>query len=196
MEKNLSTEERFLEAARKVFSKKGYAGTKTRDIAQEAGLNLALLNYYFRSKEKLFERVMAEKLQQLFSFLAPALNDSGTSLSEKIEWIAANYIDMLIKNPDLPLFVLSEIRNNPEKFGKAVQLDSFILKSHFMKQVTEKKTGINPVHFFINFLGMLVFPFIIQPVFQATGAVGSEAYIQLLKERKTFIPVWIMSMLE
>ena len=65
-ETNLSTEEKFKEAARVVFTRKGYAATKTRDIAEEAGLNLALLNYYFRSKEKLFEIIMLEKITQLF----------------------------------------------------------------------------------------------------------------------------------
>lgn len=58
---DLSTEQKIIEAARKVFTRKGYSATRTRDIAEEAGLNLALLNYYFRSKQKLFELVMAEK---------------------------------------------------------------------------------------------------------------------------------------
>ena len=62
-EKEISTEEKILEAASKVFTEKGFAGTRTRDIAEHAGINLALLNYYFRSKEKLFEQVMKAKCQ-------------------------------------------------------------------------------------------------------------------------------------
>jgi AcrR family transcriptional regulator len=141
----LSTEEKFKEAARIVFTKKGYAATKTRDIAEQAGLNLALLNYYFRSKERLFEIVMIEKVQQLFAFMAPVLNNPDTSLHEKIDLIVPSYIDMLLKNPDLPLFVLSEIKSNPERFGKMIQANGNILQSSFMRQLAGKKKDVNPV---------------------------------------------------
>jgi AcrR family transcriptional regulator len=195
-ENSLSTEEKFKEAARIVFTKKGYSATKTRDIAEQAGLNLALLNYYFRSKEKLFEIIMIERVQQLFAFIAPALNNPETSLNDKIDWIAANYIEMLVKNPDLPLFVLSEIRNSPERFAKIIQLDGFVLKSYFIRQLAEKKKDVNPLQFFINFLGMMVFPFISRPVFQATGVISEEAYMKIIQERKRLIPQWMKMTLE
>ncbi|MBA4166357.1 MAG: TetR/AcrR family transcriptional regulator [Chitinophagaceae bacterium] len=195
-EKNLSTEEKLKEAARIVFTKKGYAATKTRDIAEQAGLNLALLNYYFRSKEKLFEIVMLERIQLLFNFIAPTFNDPSTTLNEKIDRIAVQYIEMLNQHPDLPLFVLSEIRNNPERFGKNVQLDTFIMKSHFVQQLAEKKKDINPVQLMVSFLGMLVFPFIARPVFQAAGAVKEQAYRQMIEERKTLVPKWMKLMLK
>lgn len=193
---HLSTEEKFKEAARIVFTRKGYAGTKTRDIAEQAGLNLALLNYYFRSKEKLFEIIMMEKVQQLFSFIAPITNDQSKSLNEKIDLISKNYIDLLIKNPDLPLFVLSEIRNNPKRFGKMVQLDTFILQSHFIKQLAEKKKDINPIQLFLSFLGMLVFPFIANPVLQATGSINQAAFNHLMEQRKTLVAQWMKVMLQ
>ncbi len=194
--KNRSTEEKLKEAAERVFTKKGYAATTTRDIADTAGLNLALFHYYFRSKEKLFETIMLEKIQQLFAFMAPALNDHDTTLAEKIEWIADHYIGMLLKNPDLPLFVLSEIRTNPGRFGKTLQLDTTILKSHFMKQVVEKKKDIQPTQLFLNFLGMMIFPFIIKPVFQATGVAGDEEFRRLMEERKAMVPIWFKMMLK
>jgi AcrR family transcriptional regulator len=195
-ELNLSTEEKFKDAARIVFTKKGFAATKTRDIAEEAGLNLALLNYYFRSKEKLFEIVMTENLQRLFSSLAPTLNNEELALEEKISVIANNYIDMLFANPDLPLFVLSEIRTRPERFNKIVQLDTYVLKSHFIKQLAAKKPGVNPVQFLISFIGMLVFPFISKPVFQTSGAFDETVFNQLIEQRKTLIPIWMNCMLE
>ncbi|CAH0310085.1 putative HTH-type transcriptional regulator YttP [Pedobacter sp. Bi27] len=195
-ESDLSTEEKIKEAARVVFTKKGYAGTKTRDIAEEAGLNLALLNYYFRSKEKLFEIVMMEKVKQLFSFIAPALNDEETSLDEKLELIASSYIDMLIKNPDLPIFVLSEIRNNPESFGKMIQSKGYVLKTHFIQQLAEQKKDINPIQFLLNFMSMMIFPFIAKPILTVAGPVNDETFTQLLKERKALIPKWMKMMLE
>jgi AcrR family transcriptional regulator len=98
---DLSTEEKIKEAAKKVFTQKGYFATRTRDIAEEAGLNLALLNYYFRSKEKLFEIVMLEKVQKFFGVLLPVLNNPATTLEEKIESIPDKYIDLILENPDL-----------------------------------------------------------------------------------------------
>lgn len=195
-EVNLSTEEKFKEAARVVFSRKGYAATKTRDIAEQAGLNLALLNYYFRSKQNLFEIIMIEKVQQLFAFISPVFDDPKTSLHEKIDLIAVNYIDLLLKNPDLPLFVLSEIRNHPERFAKNVQLTTFLLKSVFVQQLMVKKKDINPLQLFLSFLGMLVFPFIVKPVFEITGTVSDKMFIKLMEERKTLTAQWMKLMLK
>ena len=194
-DKGLSTEEKFKEAARIVFTKKGYAATKTRDIAEQAGLNLALLNYYFRSKERLFEIVMIEKVQQLFAFMAPVLNNPDTSLYEKIDLIAPSYIGMLLKNPDLPMFVLSEIKSNPERFGKMIRANN-VLQSSFIRQIAAKKKGVNPIQLFLNFLGMLVFPFIVQPVLQTIVPMNEEAYNQLLEQRKRLVPQWMRMMLE
>ncbi|MBS1688702.1 MAG: TetR/AcrR family transcriptional regulator, partial [Bacteroidetes bacterium] len=85
IEKNSSTEEKIKEAARKVFLQKGYAATRTRDIAEEAGYNLALLNYYFRSKEKLFDIIMVETMQNFLHSVKEILRDEQTSLQEKLE---------------------------------------------------------------------------------------------------------------
>src|ERR1700751_6460756 len=97
--KNISTEEKIKQAARKIFMQKGYAATRTRDIAEEAGINLALLNYYFRSKEKLFDLIMLESLHDFRQHIIVALNDEKTSLESKIETLVSNYIDLLINQP-------------------------------------------------------------------------------------------------
>src|SRR5688572_8380530 len=86
-----SSEQKIKTAADTVFTKKGYAATRTRDIAEEAGINLALLNYYFRSKEKLFELIMMEKLTSFFGTIVPVLNDAGLSLEQKIVSVSKRY---------------------------------------------------------------------------------------------------------
>lgn len=192
---DLSTEEKIKEAARKVFTQKGYAATRTRDIVQEAGINLALLNYYFRSKEKLFEIIMFEKVQQLFGIILPILNEPSTTLEVKLQKIASTYIDMLIQNPDLPLFVLSEIRNNPEQFGDKLQLTKVINESVLIKQLKEKKPDLNPLHFLFNILGLTIFPFIAKPVFGAAQTFNEEMFVSIVNERKKLIPIWLASML-
>lgn len=196
--KNLdaSTEEKIIEAARKVFTQKGYAATRTRDIAEEAGLNLALLNYYFRSKEKLFGLVMSEKIGQLFGIITPIVNDDKTSLEEKIALIVPAYLNVLSENPGLPLFVLSEIRNNPEHFNNKVQAGKLLSQSSLVKQLLAKRPEINPLHFILNLMGMCIFPFITKPVFQASGLLNEASFAQLIEERKIFIVKWVDLMLE
>ncbi len=196
VEPDITTEEKIKEAARKVFMKKGYAATRTRDIAEEAGLNLALLNYYFRSKEKLFEIVMMEKVQKLFGIIAPILNDTSTPLEKKIEVAASNYISMLMENPDLPLFVMSEIRNNPDRFAGKIQAVKLIQESHFVKQIKEKRPDINPLHFVISLLGMILFPFIAKPVLQDAGNLSTKGFQNMMEERKALIPLWVKALMK
>src|SRR5688572_22160490 len=156
-----TTEERIKAAARKVFTKKGYSAARTRDIAEEAGINLALLNYYFRSKEKLFDIVMMENLQQFLLGLKSVLHNEKSSLSEKVAVIAEEYINMLKANPDLPVFVLSEIRTNPEKLADTMKVKTLLLESVFFKQLMQATKGkIHPMHLLINIMGLTVFPFV------------------------------------
>jgi AcrR family transcriptional regulator len=106
------TEQKIKEAARKVFMEKGFDGTTTRDIAEVAGINQALTNYYFRSKEKLFQLIFddiyREYFQEIFSIMAQPLD-----LRTKIPLLLEAHFDLFDQNPDLPLFLLSEMRRHP-----------------------------------------------------------------------------------
>lgn len=193
---DLSTGEKIKEAARKVFTQKGYAATRTRDIAEEAGINLALLNYYFRSKEKLFKEVMLEKVQQLFGTLLPLMSDPSTKLESKIEGIVSTYLDMLLANPDLPLFVLSEIRGQQEQLKKVLPLEKILQDISFVKQLKERRPDIKPVHYLMNILGMTVFPFIAMPAFETMGIINKSEFAALISERKKLIPLWVNAILK
>src|SRR5690606_3884077 len=119
-------------AARIVFHKKGYAATRTRDIAEEAGINLALLNYYFRSKEKLFNIIMTETLSGFVQTMTSILNDENTSLEKKVENIAARYIDLILIEPEIPGFIVSEIRNNPSSLLEKLPVKQLVHNSVFV----------------------------------------------------------------
>ncbi len=194
-EVNLSTEQKIKEAAQRVFMKKGYAATRTRDIAEEAGINLALLNYYFRSKEKLFDLIMLEKLAKFFGGIAPILNQPETSLEQKFVLLSSNYIDLLAANPDLPLFILSEIRTNPERFVSKLPVAK-VVDSHFIKQLQERRPEVHPLHFLMNILGLSVFPFIMKPIFLASGIMNEKAFSGRMEERKALIPKWMGRLLK
>ena len=136
---DISTEEKIKEAARVVFTRKGFVAAKVRDIAAEAGINLSLVNYYFRSKEKLFEIIMAETVRNLFSEIKHIINDEQTSIIRKIELITDHYIDMLIRNPDFPLFLVNEVMSGSDTLTAVIRSENLFWNSHFAKQLIELK---------------------------------------------------------
>ena len=196
IEEDFSTEEKIKKAARKVFMQKGYAATRTRDIAEEAEINLALLNYYFRSKEKLFHEVMMEKIQQFFGILLPVINDPSTKLEKKIELMVSSYTDMLMENPDLPLFILSEMKGRSDNISKILPVQKITGKVSFIQQLKEKRPDINPIQFLMTILGMIVFPFVARPAFELIAATNKNELQRILLERKKLIPVWVKAMLK
>lgn len=191
-----STEEKIKDAARKVFMRKGFSATRTRDIAEEADINLALLNYYFRSKKKLFDEIMQEKFKKLFGVIIPLLNDTTTSLEIKIELVASGYIEVLLENPDLPIFIFNEIRKEDSSIVQNIKFDKVILNSSFMNQLKERRSDVNPIQFLISILGMTIFPFIAKPMMLLSGMSNDETFTVLMNERKELIPIWAKAMLE
>lgn len=195
-----STEEKIKNAARTVFHKKGFAGTRTRDIAEEAGINLALLNYYFRSKEKLFDIIVLETMQSFFNSMADAFNNDQTSLESKVETLVSNYIDLLTKNPDIPLFILSELKMNPTEIVKKIGVKDLVMNSYFMKQYIEEANAgkiamLHPMHFIMNMMGMIVFPFIASPILKSLGDLPQDDFNDMMQQRKKMIPLWIKAIL-
>ncbi len=195
-----STEEKIKEAARKVFTQKGYAATRTRDIAEEADINLALLNYYFRSKEKLFNLIMLESFGTFIYGLKEVLNNRNTSLDEKLVDIVNHYIDMLTANPDLPLFIMSEIRANSDHLLSNIVTRDFILDSYFIKQYQEesaanKRESLNPLQLIMTIVGTVVFPFIASPLIKKLGDTDQEGFDKLMDERRKLAPKWIKAMI-
>jgi len=198
--KDISTEERIKAAARKVFHQKGFAGTRTRDIAEEAGINHAMLNYYFRSKEKLFEMVMMETMAQFFKGVNLMLNDENTSLDEKIDLIVSNYVDLLLKEPELPTFILNEVRPNPQAFVEQNPIKEALTHSVLTRQYAEavargEITEPNLMQAILNVIGLVIFPFIAKPILTSIVNIPEEQYKALMLQRKTLIPQWIKAIL-
>jgi AcrR family transcriptional regulator len=191
----LSTEDKILLAASKIFTEKGFSGTRTRDIAEEAGINLALLNYYFRTKEKLFEQVMKVKLILLFGQIVPIVTNVTTSLDEKIDLASAKYFEILTQNPNLPIFVLSEIQKKTSDINSILPFEKVLKNSYLMIQIEERKSDLNPFHFLFNYLSMTVFPFLGKPVLQSFDLMNDDEFQKFVEERKTLVPIWIKMML-
>jgi AcrR family transcriptional regulator len=197
---NTSTEEKIKEAARKVFTQKGYAATRTRDIAEASGYNLALINYYFRSKEKLFDIIMVEHLQSFVHSVLGIVNDRHTSLMEKIEQLVSHYIDMLIANPDLPIFVLSAINADPKRLiaktmFEQVRPENVYLIEQWHEMNKRMEAQVNPMHMMLNILSMTIFPFAASPLFRSKTGMDQDTFNAMMQERKKLIPLWVKTML-
>lgn len=195
--KDQTTEEKILEAAKKVFVQQGMAGARMQDIADEAGINKALLHYYFRSKEQLFEVIFKEAAARLF----PTINQiftSDASLFEKIENFCEEYISVIIENPYLPLFVLNEINRDPRFFFSKVWTGKTRPQPEKLIEQIEKeiKKGtikrISPLQLLMNLISMAVFPFVGKPMFMANLGLDELQFRAVMEQRKKEIPKFII----
>ena len=190
----LTTEQKIIEAASKLFSRKGFAATKTREIAEEAGINLALLNYYFGSKENLFKGVVKEKLRMLLKAMIPVLSDAEVSLQEKVTTIAENYTELLLENEELPIFILNEWSVNKELFVEITRNARLFTMPVIQEQLKEKGTTMNAPDFIVNILGLVMFPFVAKPMITSSGLVKEEEFVDFVMQRKEKIWEWIFKM--
>jgi AcrR family transcriptional regulator len=200
-ESDPSTEEKIKRAARQVFHQKGFAATRTRDIAEASGINLALLNYYFRSKEKLFDLIMMETLQRFLQSMGTVFHDPATSLDQKFEIVAERYIDLLVEEPDIPLFIMSELRTNPKDLLQHMNVKELLMKSAFVAQfqqaIKEEKIPPQPLlQFLMNMMSLIAFPFIASPIFKNLGNLKDEDFNFLMADRKKMIPKWIKAIIK
>lgn len=116
-----STEERILEAAVQEFMAKGYAGARTTAIAEAAGVTHAMLHYYFRTKDKLFDRIIESKIGTLRDIMLASLGDPTIPLFDKIKSTIENHQDFIAANPELPRFMINEVLSRPDRMPKVIE---------------------------------------------------------------------------
>ena len=195
-----NTEIKIKNPAKHLFLKKGFSATTTREIAKESNINLALLNYYFTSKRKLFEIIMLETIHDFLSKMVEVYNDHSTTLEEKLKLTSSKYIDMIIAEPHLPTFVVNELKNNPTTFSKMLK-GKMIMESQLVEQFKEGvKKGVykkmDPIHFVTNMLSLIVHPFIISPIIIKMQKLSKKDFNEMMNDRKKLIPNWIIQMIK
>ena len=192
-----NTETEILNAAKEVFQQKGMAGTRMQEIADKANINKALLHYYYRNKQLLFEAVF----QSAFKLLAPQLHkilNDDSDLFEKIKNFTENYVSFVIKHPYLPNFVIQELSKNPEFVQKLRADKNFPSIKKFKTQVNQAAIQgiIKPIEaeqLFINIMSLNIFPFIGQPLLMVLVNADKESYNKILKKRKTEVAAFIIN---
>lgn len=116
-----STEERILEGAVQEFMTKGYAGARTTAIAEAAGVTHAMLHYYFRTKDKLLDRIIESKIGTLRDIMLASLGDPTIPLFDKIKSTIENHQDFIAANPELPRFMINEVLSRPDRMPKVIE---------------------------------------------------------------------------
>jgi AcrR family transcriptional regulator len=198
---NDGTEQKILEASLKIFRQKGYAGTKMQKIADEAHINKAALNYYFRSKENLFKKVFELTFREIFPKIGIALNVEG-DFFKKVDKFIEVYIDFLFENIQLIHFVISEIHMNAPIISDILLTQNPSFNPHLFLAEMQKEMDagrlnkVNPQHFFINLISMCVFPFLSKEIFGRVFKMSDEEVFEFLKARKIEVSKFVRAALE
>ncbi|MDQ2177336.1 TetR/AcrR family transcriptional regulator [Marinifilum sp. D714] len=167
--KSVETQELILKTAKDIFAQKGYAGARMQEIADAAGINKALLHYYYRSKEKLFDQVFEEAFKKLAGPLATFLADDS-ELFQKIRNICKHYNNVLMEYPFLPNFILNEVNTDPTRILKLINVEGVMLgKEKTLAQISKAVEDgvireIDPRELILNIISLSIFPFAGKPI--------------------------------
>lgn len=206
-ERDGDTEQRILDAAHAVFMRTGTAGARMQEIAREAGVNSALLHYYFRSKDRLAEAVFRDAASRLFPAVLGALS-SDAPLELKVERFVHLYIDTVRQNPFVPGYILAELHHHPERLTSLVSAAAgapvpgvrAALLGRLDTELRERAAAgtmrsIAPEQFLVNLLGLCVFPFVARPLLHAVLGMTGEQYDRFLDARREELPGFILNAL-
>ena len=195
---NKDTEQKILESARNVLIQKGLAGARMQDIADQAGVNKALLHYYFTSKDKLFNIVFEQEFGNFFSSLAQVIA-SDQPLFEKIKKVVALDIEKLSQFPDMPIFVLNEVSRNPEVILSRLQnIPVEMVLGLFQQQINAEveRGNIRPIaagQLLVNIQSLCVFPFLARPMLRGLMKMNEEEFKAMIQLRKNEVAEFIIN---
>lgn len=191
------TEEKIFEAATEVFIEKGMDGARMQDIASYAGINKALLHYYYRTKDQLFNAVFEMILKQILKKFAPVFDETLT-LEEKIRFFFKEHIAFLQANPRLPGFLLNEINRNPDRIKKLlnnVDIESLWLKLYEQHKEELKKYNITQEtmpQIMMSIAAISVFPFAARGIVEGILGKLNIDFNEYMEERKVFAAEFVI----
>lgn len=197
-----STEEKILASAKKVFYQKGLKGARMQEIADDAGVNKAMLHYYFRSKQKLFDQVFSQSVRSITPHLMDAfLGESN--LQTKIAHLVELTIDLFLEEPFLSNFIVNQLSNNPEKLFKSIlQYDDGLVGKIlplFNQQIQEEieqgsiASDLKPAELIINILSLCLLPIMAQTVFQRMMGIDDERMKRFMAKRRQTVAQFVLN---
>lgn len=193
----MTTEEKIFNAAQVIFQKKGFAAARMQEIADEAGINKAMLHYCFKNKQALFQAVF----MSAFTQLAPQLNEifnSNDSIFDKIKKFTNSYISFVIEKPYLPPFIIQEMNNNPDFVFSFLNNENRPNPLNFIFQIEKEiERGnikkVSPKQLLLDIISLTVFPFAAQAMVKGILHLSDEEFLQMMEERKVIIAEQIIN---
>lgn len=202
-----ATEQRILDAARAVFVRKGTAGARMQEIAAEAGVNQALLHYYFRSKERLSAAVFQQLAMRLFPAIVETLG-GDLPLDHKIDRFVALYLENLQRAPFLPAYLLAELHHHPERVEQVLAsvtggTPGAVMRPLFRKLGAQIDEGVRagsmrpiaPEQFAANLISLCIFPFAARPMFRIMFEMDDARFDAFIERRRKEIPDFVRNAL-
>jgi AcrR family transcriptional regulator len=203
--KNRTTEEQILDAAHTVFLRRGTSGTRMQDIAAEAGVNQALLHYYFRSKERLSEAVFRRAAAQLLPRVIDVMA-SDLALEDKIAGVVELEIDHLLRAPYLPGYIISELHHHPERVRQLLSAVTGMTPEDVRPRVFSRLRlqleaaaaegrfrSIAPDQFIINLFSLCIFPFAARPMLMALLGLDQQGFERFISRRREQLAGFVLS---
>lgn len=192
------TEEKIFEAATDVFVDKGMDGARMQDIASHAGINKALLHYYYRTKDQLFNAVFEMLAARVLKKFAPVF-DENLSLEAKIRFFFKEHITFLQENPKLPVFILNEVNRNPARIKmllKNIHFESLWQQLYHQHKKELEKYNITEEslpQLMVSIASLSVFPFAARGIIEGIlGKVGID-FDEYIEKRKEFAADFVIS---
>ena len=199
MEQMTRVEQEILDAAQKVFYRRGKDGASMQEIADEAGITRTSLNYYYRTKDKLFEAVFRDTMSHFFPKLA-ALISSGRNYSDFMPEMVETIIDTILERPHIPIFMLQELASNPERVKQVLEELGIEPQNTLKVMKNDSELSglpVDPRHIILNFLSICIFPFAAKPlILPLLFNDDDEAYVTFMKQRKELVPVMVRNMIK
>lgn len=173
-----NSEQAILKAAEKEFLERGFDGARTTSIAERAGVTHAMLHYFFRTKEQLFERILMEKFSLVAESVLLIFGDTSMPLRERVEKGISQYFDFIAANPGLPRFMVNEI-DNVRTIIEGQLLPRLMEKAEEM----QKELNIDVRHFLLEVLSLNIFPFLGMPLIEKFfGEIDREEMLERIKQ--------------
>ncbi len=189
---DIDTETHILACAKNVFIRKGFAATRMQDIAEETGMNQALLHYYFRSKDKLFEQIFDQEAMIFFRSITE-LWVQDKPILDIFDDIFEQEINKLRLSPHLPMFIMQEITQNAERMTEKLKMSIFqnnpqqFIFEKIKKAIENKEIReVAPEQIFVTVQSLIIFPFIAKPMMMMILGPSETAFEQFLIERIAF----------
>lgn len=186
-------ESRIIEQARQLFLEKGFTATSMSEIAAKVGINRPTLHYYFRTKERMFDAVFGDIIQQIAPRVMEVVLNDRISLNTRIHFFVDEYYNMLLQHPYLPMFVIRELNRNTDSLVKAVRTTSLnitfesIMETIRREMVNGKIRRIPLEVIFHTFYGLLLFPFITRPLIDNNIITTGKTFEQTIEQWKPYV---------